>query len=109
LLDHLEQNSGSLRAALRAWRSDGEAIKIDGVGPQPAQKLRSTAITGWQFDEGIPAIVHPVFHHTHPTSFRASMPTQIDPVDWVVVVLNLDTVRERILPGLTQRYFAGST
>ena len=108
LLDHLQQNSGSLRAALRAWRSDDEAVKPDVAGLQPAQKLRSTAITGWQFDEGIPAIVHPIFHHTHPTSFQASPPTRLDPVDWVVVVLNLNTVRERILPGLTQRYFAGS-
>lgn len=108
LLDHLQQNSGSLRAALRAWRSDDDAVKTDVAGLQPAQKLRSTAITGWQFDEGIPAIVHPIFHHTHPSSFQASTPTRLDPVDWVVVVLDLDTIRERILPGLTQRYFAGS-
>ena len=108
LLDHLQQNSGSLRAALRAWRSDDEAVKTDVAGLQPAQKLRSTAITGWQFDEGIPAIVHPIFHHTQPSSFQASTPSRLDPVDWVVVVLNLDTVRDRILPGLTQRYFAGS-
>jgi len=108
LLDHLQQNSGSLRAALRAWRSDHDAIRVDGAGLQPAQKLRSTAITGWQFDERIPAIVHPIFDHTHPTAFRAGAPSRLDPVDWVVVVLNLDTVRERILPGLTQRYFAGS-
>ena len=82
--------------------------RVDVAGLQPAQKLRSTAITGWQFDEGIPAIVHPIFDHTHPTSFRAGTPSRLDPVDWVVVVLNLETVRERILPGLTQRYFTGS-
>jgi signal transduction histidine kinase len=108
LLDHLQQNSGSLRAALRAWRSDDEEVRTDVAGLQPAQKLRSTAITGWQFDEGIPAIVHPIFHHTQPSSFQASTPSRVDPVDWVVVVLNLDTVRDRILPGLTQRYFASS-
>ena len=108
LLDHLQQNSGSLRAALRAWRSDDEAVKTDVAGLQPAQKLRSTAITGWQFDEGIPAIVHPIFHHTQPSSFQGSTPSRLDPVDWVVVVLNLDTVRDRILPGLTQRYFSGA-
>jgi signal transduction histidine kinase len=108
LLHHLQQNSGSLRAGLRAWRSDDEAVKTDAAGLQPAQKLRSTAITGWQFDEGIPAIVHPIFHNTQPSSFQASTPSRLDPVDWVVVVLNLDTVRDRILPGLTQRYFASS-
>ena len=108
LLDHLQQNSGSLRAALRAWRSEEETIKTDSAGLLPAQKLRSTAITGWQFDERIPALVHPIFHHTHPTSFGASAPSRLDPVDWVVVVLNLETVRERILPGLTRRYFTGA-
>jgi hypothetical protein len=35
LLDHLQQNSGSLRAALRAWRSDHEAIRVDGAGLSP--------------------------------------------------------------------------
>ncbi len=108
LLEHLQQNSSSLRAALRAWRSDDEAVKTESTGLQPAQKLRSTAITGWQFDEEIPAIVHPIFHDAHPTVSRGSAPTRLDPVDWVVVVLNLETVRERILPGLTQRYFTGS-
>jgi signal transduction histidine kinase len=111
LLDHLQRNSGSLRSALRAWRSDEVLQNKAGperLGVQPAQKLRSTAITGWQFDERIPAIVHPIFHHEHPGSFSANAPTSLDPVDWVVVVLNLDTVRERIFPGLTQRYFGGS-
>jgi signal transduction histidine kinase len=99
-----------LHSALRAWRSEGVSGKklTDEISLQPAQRLRSTAITGWQFDEQVPAIVHPIFHQAHPLSSRSNAPSSLDPVVGVVVVLNLHTVQERILPGLTQRYFAGA-
>lgn len=110
LLGRLENKSTSLRSALRAWRpeaSDPDSTDF-GHAVQAAQRLRSTAITGWQFDEQIPAIVHPILHHVQGGSSQSSDHSSSDPVDWVVVVLNLDTVRNRILPGLTDRYFAGS-
>jgi len=111
LLVRLQRNSATLRDALRAWRStEVNANQKASLGSslEPAQRLRSTAITGWQFDEQIPAIVHPIFHHTHPWSFRTDAPTSSDPVDWVVVVLNLATVQKRILPALTHRYFSSA-
>ena len=110
LLGRLEKNSSSLRSALRAWRPDatGPASGDLGQSLQSAQRLRSTAITGWQFDEQIPAIVHPILHDVQPASIQSTDHSSSDPVDWVVVVLNLDTVRKRILPGLTERYFSGA-
>lgn len=110
LLGRLEENSSSLRSALRAWRQDaGDQVSVDlGQAVQSAQRLRSTAITGWQFDAQIPAVVHPILHHVQPGLIQSDDHSSSDPVDWVVVVLNLDTVRNRILPGLTERYFAGA-
>jgi signal transduction histidine kinase len=58
---------------------------------------------GWQFDENIPAVVHPLVHHAKP--FDSNSPVHRVAVDWMVVVLNLDTIRQRIIPNLTKRYF----
>jgi hypothetical protein len=66
LLSLLHDHSRTLRSALRAWQSDSlpREGNSESKGPlSPGQRLRSNAITGWQFDENIPAIVHPIFHH----------------------------------------------
>ena len=100
LLVHLQRHSSNLRVALRAWRSDDRTGKTDAYQaplPQPAQRLRSTAITGWQFDDQIPAIVHPIFHHIHRRSVIGGVPASSDAVDWVVVVLKLDTIQKYTL------------
>jgi|SRR5215469_5174923 len=68
-------------------------------------RLRSNAITGWQFDENIPAIVHPILQRK-PRSSRQEV-TNLEAVDWMVIVLNFNTIRNRIFPELTRRYFAG--
>ena len=108
LLGLLRRNSSNLRVALRAWEWNDAAHE-----PPPrsadrtasSQVLRSNAITGWQFDEKIPAIVHPIFHRTHPGAIDTKVSSGADPVDWVVVVLSLETIQKRILPELAQRYF----
>src|SRR5579864_3074623 len=60
---------------------------------------------GWQFDETIPAVVHPLVHHLRPLDSHS--PARDGAVDWIVVVLNLNTIRQRIIPDLTERYFGG--
>jgi signal transduction histidine kinase len=110
LLDLLRRNSSNLHAALRAWEWDDtlhESQPGNGDQPGPSHGLRSNAITGWQFDEKVPAIVHPIFHRTHTGLVDSKAPSATDPVDWVVVVLNVETIQNRILPELTQRYFGG--
>jgi signal transduction histidine kinase len=77
-------------------------------GPSLSHLLRSNAETGWQFDESLPALVHPIFHYSQHRAIDTKTLSSVDPVDWVVVVLNLDTIKRRILPGLMQRYFSGS-
>jgi signal transduction histidine kinase len=110
LLSHLQRNSLNLPMALHAWESDGppnEAHWRSEERPSLSQLLRSNAETGWQFDATLPALVHPIFHYTHHGAVDTKTLSSLDPVDWVVVVLNFETIQRRILPGLMQRYFSG--
>lgn len=103
LLAHLDGKSGNLRTALRAWESSDSPPT---AGPESDKEssaghnVRRNPITGWQFDESIPAIVHPILHRT------ADIVRLEAPVDWLVIVLNRDTITRRILPELAERYFA---
>jgi signal transduction histidine kinase len=105
LLAYLQGRSSNLRVALRAWQSEdsqrSERLESD-TQSAAALKSRMNTITGWQFDESIPAIVHPLLHHGRSVSSDKS------PVDWFVIVLDRDTIQRRIFPELAQRYFAGS-
>lgn len=111
LLAHLKRNSSSLPAALQAWKGDNSTDeKPSGKEERstPSRLLRSNAETGWQFDKKLPALVHPIFHYRHHRAIDTETLSSVDPVDWVVVVLNFETIQKRILPGLMQRYFSGS-
>jgi signal transduction histidine kinase len=111
LLNHLNRNSSNLQMALRAWEADAATNEARSAREEPAStshSLRSNAETGWQFDEGIPALVHPIFHYPRHAAVDTKALSSMEPVDWVVVVLNLETIQKRILPGLMQRYFRGN-
>ncbi len=102
LLGRLREDSSSLPLALNAWkfRDPSSERHGNGVRVSPLHLLRSNAITGWQFDANIPAIVHPI---VRPAGRRVSGIQ--NPVDWIVVVLNLSTIQKKILPDLAKRYF----
>jgi signal transduction histidine kinase len=108
LLARLQANSASLSRALRAWESpdmswEQRPWRNDTSG---ADSLRGSATTGWQFDENIPALVHPILRHSD--TMRHSdpdPPSSQNPVDWIVVVLRRDTIQQRIFPELAKRYF----
>jgi len=101
LLARLRAHSTSLSTSLRVWQlsSQGErtSSEVAPVSGSPAV----TTNGGWQFDEDVPAIVHPIFQRD-----GRSLNSQ-SPVDWMVIVLDLNALRKRILPDLATRYFGG--
>ncbi|HZQ25393.1 MAG TPA: HAMP domain-containing sensor histidine kinase [Terriglobales bacterium] len=105
LLQHLQANSSSLAQALRAWLSATEAAHVSGTKSPSDQPQRTDPLTGWQFDPGLPALVHPIIHHPISGDEVRSKPGA---VDWIVVLLDFDTIRERLLPRLSERHFGGS-
>jgi signal transduction histidine kinase len=107
LLGRLRENSSNLRIAMRAWefRGSPESETLANKNPTPAPALRSNALAGWQFDENIPALVHPVVHHADP--YNSQTPVDRVAVDWLVVVLDLKVIQNRILPELANRHFRG--
>jgi signal transduction histidine kinase len=93
-LDRLQQHSANLAVALRAWQSADQVHDTNEVSG--ATLLRSSAITGWQFDESVPLIAHPEVRNSDG-----------DPVDWIVIQFDRETIRARVLPSLVRRYFGG--
>jgi signal transduction histidine kinase len=110
LLARLQAKSSSLSIGLRAWESSGssadEQAKNNGRNSRLVSQ-RSDLTTGWQFDPKVPAIVHPIIatgHHSpQPDAEPASSE---DPINWIVVVLNLDYIQNSVLPDLTKRDFS---
>src|SRR6266853_857498 len=112
LLARLQAKSSNLSVGLRAWEllaASAEEHSRSNSGLSPIGSQRSDIMTGWQFDKNIPAIVHPIVDNSR-RSLRpgARPPNNKNPINWIVVVLNLDYIQKRILPDLTKRYFNGS-
>jgi signal transduction histidine kinase len=107
LLARLEERSGDINVALRAWEPQGGSLSASVTGEKPHTTARSDTLTGWQFDQSIPAIVHPIIHHALP--FETKPMSAGKGVDWLIVVLDLPTIQTQILPDITQRYVANST
>jgi signal transduction histidine kinase len=111
LLARLQAKSSSLSVGLRAWEfpdsSAGLLSSRNGRLSPPASQ-RSDIMTGWQFDKNIPAIVHPIIDNgRYPLQLDAQPSNRQNPINWIVVVLNLDYIQRKILPDLTKRYFNG--
>ncbi len=103
LLTRLASNSSDLRQAFRAWELSNSPEDEKNTPNRPNPARRGNALAGWQFDSKIPAIVHPLLHHSDPFNDRTQVKAQ--GFDWLVVVLDIGTLQSRILPELTNRYF----
>lgn len=101
LLTRLRAHSTSLSTSLGVWQlprqGESASSEIASVSSSP----EGTTNPGWQFDQTVPAIVHPIFQRD-----RRSLNSK-SPVDWMVIVLDLNALRKRILPALATRYFGG--
>jgi signal transduction histidine kinase len=104
LLSRLLASSGSLSAAQFAWRLPSQPEQQLPSRSGSGDSVRSNPNAGWQFDDSIPAIVHPLLQRDNATAIP---PRGRNPVDWIVVVLNMKALQKRILPELATRYFGG--
>jgi signal transduction histidine kinase len=110
LMARLQAKSSSLAIGLRAWESPGSPADERSRNDEASSALvsqRSDLTTGWQFDPRVPAIVHPIIskgNHS-PVSHTARNSSQ-DPINWIVVVLNFEYIRNSVLPDLTKRDFS---
>lgn len=103
LLARLRANSADVGTAMHAWD-----VNASSQGAHPngnSAEIRGNALAGWQLDDRIPALVHPVVRHANP--FNSLTPIQSSGVDWMVVILNMNYIQNQILPTLANRYFAG--
>jgi signal transduction histidine kinase len=110
LLAGLQTKSSSLNVALHAWESDVSSTEVrsrNNEGNPTVLPHRSDLSSGWQFDPRVPAIVHPIINTGH-NSFQpdAEPSNSQGPIDWIVVVLNLEYIQNSVLPDLAKRDFS---
>jgi signal transduction histidine kinase len=60
----------------------------------------------WTLDEGIPALLHPLIEYSQPVMERDLAPGRV--VGYIVLRLDLEFLRNRLLPELVARHFGGS-
>jgi len=99
LLARLRAHSTSLSTSLLVWQLPRQGERAASEVPSVSSSTAVTPNSGWQFDANVPAIVHPIFQRDGRSLSSRS------PVDWMVIVLDLNALRKRILPDLATRYF----
>jgi two-component system, OmpR family, sensor histidine kinase SenX3 len=102
LLLRLQARAGSLYSGLRAWQLMDPA-DLPKVSESRHPSMQADSFTGWQFDQDVPAIVHPIVHHRLPS--EADSPTSPEAIDWIIVMLDLNTIQNQLLPELSRRHF----
>jgi signal transduction histidine kinase len=102
LLSRLRSRSGNLQSGLRAWQASASEYPRRNTSVR-YQPLENDPLTGWQFEQNIPAIVHPIVHHKLP--MRVDDPTSPEAIDWIILVLDFHTIQTQILPALSLSHF----
>jgi signal transduction histidine kinase len=102
LLSRLQSRSTSLHSALRAWELEDPAHLPRRSDSRPLFPVGDSS-TGWQFEQYIPAIVHPIVHHQ--IASEPENPRSPDAVDWMIIVLDSKVIERKILPELNTRHF----
>jgi signal transduction histidine kinase len=106
------QELESLRESLQAGLSSSPADLSPGKRPaSPAAPqfvegfYPGAPLIGWRFEPGIPALLHPLYPSRTPAEERRN---SRESAEWIVLRLNDQVIRTRILPELAQRYFQGT-
>ena len=107
LLARLRENSQSYEVAMRAWELPHASSPSSATNESSRHTVQlDPHYTGWQLDQGIPAMVHPLVHHERPMAHvDGPLPPAHGPVDWMVVVLDLGTIQKNTFPLLVRRDF----
>ena len=93
-----------VRGGANGADSYGVALGPAQLSGKPVERFYPGGILmGWSFDPQLPALVHPLFG----SGSKAQTAEHI-PVKWIVLQLNSDVIRTRILPDLAQKYFQGT-
>ena len=108
LLARLRDRSQTYDAALHAWEPPGQEVSKPATNqPTTSAAQQDPQYTGWQVDQNLPALVHPLVHHARPMSHSNVPSPEPGSVDWMVIVLNPETIQGAILPQLAKRNFSG--
>ena len=104
LVSRLQANSANLSMALHAWQLPGVDRDLSSQREEDASKMQSgsDSISGWQFDESVPAIVHPILHRELGKALNSQ-----SPVDWIIITIDESVLQKKTLPVLANRYFGG--
>jgi signal transduction histidine kinase len=70
------------------------------------QLYSGDSLVGWQFESRIPALVQPI--PLDRSAGQDSQNTNPGDLNWIVIVLNQNAIRDQILPELAERYFRGT-
>lgn len=93
-----------VRGVANGADSYGGVLGPSPLSGKPAERFYPGGILmGWSFDPQLPALVHPLFG-----SRSNAQTVEHIPVKWIVLQLNSDVIRTRILPHLAQKYFQGT-
>lgn len=102
LLARLRARSSNLYEGLRAWEMDNPESSTR-KAPRLYLTQASDPLSGWQFDQNIPAIVHPIVHHKIPA--LVDDPSGPDAIDWIIIVLDIRNIQTEIFPALAVNHF----
>lgn len=98
LLTRLQQNSGTLAGALRAW----DGTHLSNATARAANPFSEGITTGWQFAPDVPAVVHPIVHHALPGEVGRKARGA---ADWIIVIYDWGRISSELVPQVTQEYF----
>jgi len=116
LLSRLSEHSANVPDALQAWISTGSSLPQEATSSEGAPSSHS--LRGWQFDQEIPALVHPIMHHPSVFESSNSNPLQQQPVqkhpretkrvDWIILTIDRDALTTKTFPALTREYLTSA-
>ena len=95
LLSELHRQSADRETLVRAATGNSRMKAENLAGALPHDPL-----FGWQFEENLPALVHPLFSNS-------KIRDGAHAVSWIVIELDPKVLQQQLLPELAQHYFGG--